>query len=156
MRYALDSHQRGIATNECAIERKDIIDSRAAIFEGNAGMNPSQLGRNETDLNTARPSGFRNVTLFRQRRPSNVLDRRVRTDRDCSCGDKFVVTNCIDDATSDKRRGQDTLVALARNNSLLASKFETARKLESERIGLSVKIICNLFSEIIVSSGAVD
>ena len=43
-----------------------------------------------------------------------------------------------------------------RDNLLLASKFETTRKLESEGVVLSVKIICNLFREIIVSSGAVN
>jgi hypothetical protein len=101
-------------------------------------MDPSQLGRNETDLNTTRLSEF--STLFGQIGVRSVLDRiideKIRTGRDCSCGDEFVVTNCIE-------------------NAILASKFETARKLKSECIGLSVKMICNLFSEIIVSSGAV-
>ncbi len=109
---ASDSHQRGIPTNECAVKRKDIIASCAAIFEISAAMNPSQLGRNETDLDTARPSGFRDITLIG---PRNVLDEiidgRVRTDRDCSCGDKFVVTNCIENATSNKRRSQKALVS---------------------------------------------
>ena len=89
--------------------------------------------------------GLRNVL-------DRILDGRVRTDPDCTSSDKFIVTNCIENATSDKRSGQ---VVSVRDDSLLASKYETARKLESERIGLSVKIICNLFSEIIVSSGAV-
>jgi hypothetical protein len=118
-------------------------------------MNPSQLGRNETYLNTGRPSRFSSVALTR---PRNLLDRtidgRVRTNQDCFCGDKFVVANCFENATSDKRNGQEALVVEG-NNSLLTSKFETTREFESERIGLSVEIICNLFSEIIVSSGAV-
>jgi len=101
---ASDSHQRGIPTNECAVERKDITGSRAAIFESSACMNPSQLGRNETDLNTARLSRFSDVTWFGPIGARLVLDRiidgRVRTvNRDCSCGDKFVITNCIENAT---------------------------------------------------------
>jgi len=106
---ALDSHQRGIPTNECTVERKDIIDSRAVIFESSARMDPSQLGRNETDLNTTRLSEF--STLFGQIGVRSVLDRiideKIRTGRDCSCGDEFVVTNCIENATSKKRSGQE-------------------------------------------------
>ena len=78
---ASDSHQRGISINESAVERKDIIDSRGVVFESSADMIPSQLGRNKTNLNTARPSGFSKVSLFG---PRNILDRivhgRVRTD----------------------------------------------------------------------------
>jgi hypothetical protein len=118
-------------------------------------VNPSQLGRNETDLNTTKPR-FSDITFFG---PGNVLDRiidgRVSTDRGCSCGDNFAVTNCIKNATFNERSGQDALVAEG-NHSLLASEFEIAREFESERIGLSVKIVCNLSSEIIVGSGAID
>jgi hypothetical protein len=74
-------------------------------------------------LNTARLSRFSDVTWFGPIGARLVLDRiidgRVRTvNRDCSCGDKFVITNCIE-------------------NAILASKFETARKPERERIGRS-------------------
>ena len=109
----LDGHQRGIPTNECTVERKDIINRRAAIFESSAGMDPSQLGRNETDLNTARLSRFN--TLFGQIGPRCVLDgivdEKVRTGRNCSCSDEFVVTNCIENETCNKRSGQEALVA---------------------------------------------
>lgn len=100
---ASDSHQRGISTNESAIECKYIIHSRGVIFESGADMIPSQLGRNETNLNTARLSGFTvdsKVSLFG---PGNFFDRivngRVRTDRDFSCGDNFAFTDCIENAT---------------------------------------------------------
>jgi len=49
-----DSHQRGIPINECAVESKRIIQSRAAILESSTCMSPSQLGSNEADLNAAR------------------------------------------------------------------------------------------------------
>jgi len=98
---ASDSHQRGISTDESAVERKDVIDSRGVIFESSADMIPSQLGCNETNLNTARFFGFGKGSLFG---PGNILDRivngRVRTDRDLSRGDKFAFNNCIQNATS--------------------------------------------------------
>jgi hypothetical protein len=98
----LGSHQRGIPTNERAPERK-YIGSRAVIFESSAGMSARQLGRNETDLNTKWPFGFSSIAFFG---PRNVFDRtvggRVRNGRDSSCSDKFVVTNCIKNATSKK------------------------------------------------------
>ena len=53
------------------------------------------------------------------------------------------------------RSDQVTEGKSAGGNSLLASEFETARKLESERIGLSVNMVCDLFDEISISSGAV-
>jgi len=49
-----DSHQRGIPINECAVEGKGIIQSRAAILESSTCTSPSQLGSNEADLNAAR------------------------------------------------------------------------------------------------------
>lgn len=49
-----DSHQRGIPINECAVESKGIVQSRAAILENSMSMSPSQLGSNEADLNAAR------------------------------------------------------------------------------------------------------
>ena len=49
-----DSHQRGIPINECAVESKGIIQSRAAILESSTCMSPSQLSSNEADLNAAR------------------------------------------------------------------------------------------------------
>jgi hypothetical protein len=71
---------------------------------------------------------------------TNIVDRitdgRARTDRDCPCSDKFIVMDCME-------------------NGILASEFETARKLESERIGLSVNIVCDLVDEISISGGAV-
>ena len=110
---ASDSHQRGISINESAVERKDIIDSRGVIFESSADMIPSQLGRNKTNLNTARPSGFSKVSLFGL--AGNILDRivnaRVRTDRDFSCGDKFAFPDCIENATCNMRSGQEALLA---------------------------------------------
>lgn len=109
---ASDSHQRGISTNESAVERKDIIDIRCVIFESSADMVPSQLGRNKTNLNTARPSGFSRVSLFG---PGSILDRivngRVRTDRHFSCGDNLAFTDCIENATCNMRSGQEALVA---------------------------------------------
>ena len=112
-RDASDSHQRGIPTNECAIERKNILNGRAAIFESTTGMEPSQLGRNKTYLNTASPSRFSIVNLFGQRGFWNVFGRVTVIDgrvRDCPCSDKFVVTNCIENTTSDRRSDQEVLV----------------------------------------------
>ena len=155
-RDALDSHQRGIPTNECAVERKNILDGRAAIFESSTGMETSQLGRNKTYLNTATPSGFSIGTLLGQKGLWNVFDRfidgRVRNG---SCSDKFVVTNCIENATSNRRSDQEVLVDPLIDNSLLSTKFKTARKLKGERVGLSVKVVCNLSSKVIVGGGAV-
>ena len=110
---ASDSHQRGISTNESAVERKDIIDSRCIIFESSADMVPSQLGRNKTNLDTARLSGFSRVSLLG---PRNILDRivnerNVRTDRHFSCGDDLAFTDCIENATCNMRSGQEALVA---------------------------------------------
>jgi hypothetical protein len=98
--------------NKSAVEHKYIIDSRGVIFESSADMIPSQLGRNETNLNTARPSGSRKVSLFGR---GNILDRivkgRVRTDRNVFCDDKFAFTDCIENATCNMRSGQEALVA---------------------------------------------
>jgi hypothetical protein len=106
-----DSHQRGIPTNECAVERKNILDGRAAIFESSTGMKPSQLGRNKTYLNTATPSRFSIVALLGQKGFWNVFDRVIDGRiRDCSCSDKFVVTNCIENATSNRRSDQEVFV----------------------------------------------
>jgi len=54
------------------------------------------------------------------------------------------------------RSDQVTEGKSAGGNSLLASEFETARKLESERIGLSLNMVCDLLDEIVNSSGAVN
>jgi len=109
---ASDSHQGGISTNESAVERKYIIDNLCVIFESSADMVPSQLGRNKTNLNTARPSGFSKVSLFG---PGSFLDRivngRVRTDRHFSCSDNLAFTNCIENATCNMRSGQEALVS---------------------------------------------
>jgi len=90
---------------------------------------------------------------------TNIVDRitdgRARTDRDCPCGDKFIVMNCIKSWTSMKWSGNPTEGESAGGNSLLASEFETARKFQSERIGLFVNIVCDIFDEISISSGAV-
>ena len=90
---------------------------------------------------------------------TNIVDRitdgRARTDRDCPCGDKFIVMNCIKNWTSMNWSGNPTEGESAGGNSLLASEFETARKFQSERIRLFVNIVCDIFDEISISSGAV-
>jgi len=53
------------------------------------------------------------------------------------------------------RSDQVTEGESAGGSSLLGPELETARKFESERIGLSVNIVCDLLDEIIISSGAV-
>ena len=55
---ASERHQRGVPTDECAVESQDTIDGRAAIFQSSAGMTPGQFGRDDTDLKTTRLIGI--------------------------------------------------------------------------------------------------
>jgi hypothetical protein len=75
-------------------------------------MNASQVSSNKTDLNSARCPRFDYLILMMEQRKVlvGIIDGRARsrTDQKGPRCDKFVVTNCIEDATSTSTVGKSS------------------------------------------------